>query len=62
MMPFLQSFKVVLCYKCLVVIGIITFLSPGFSNVDIGVTSDGKTVVCYHPTVDIPYDLTQVRM
>ncbi|KAM8740701.1 39S ribosomal protein L42, mitochondrial [Acanthopagrus latus] len=29
------------------------------SNVEIGVTSDGKTVVCYHPTVDIPYELTQ---
>ncbi|XP_063316535.1 39S ribosomal protein L42, mitochondrial [Pelmatolapia mariae] len=28
-------------------------------NVEIGVTSDGKTIVCYHPTVDIPYELTQ---
>uniref|UniRef100_UPI0037E95E5C large ribosomal subunit protein mL42 n=1 Tax=Semicossyphus pulcher TaxID=241346 RepID=UPI0037E95E5C len=28
-------------------------------NVEIGVTSDGKTVVCYHPAVDIPYELTQ---
>ncbi|XP_041637043.1 39S ribosomal protein L42, mitochondrial [Cheilinus undulatus] len=28
-------------------------------NVEIGVTTDGKTVVCYHPTVDIPYELTQ---
>ncbi|XP_030642241.1 large ribosomal subunit protein mL42 [Chanos chanos] len=28
-------------------------------NVEIGVTSDGKTVVCYHPTVDVPYELTQ---
>ncbi|XP_035502071.2 39S ribosomal protein L42, mitochondrial [Scophthalmus maximus] len=28
-------------------------------NVDIGVTSDGKTIVCYHPTVDIPYEFTQ---
>ncbi|XP_069013063.1 large ribosomal subunit protein mL42 [Embiotoca jacksoni] len=28
-------------------------------DVDIGVTSDGTTVVCYHPTVDIPYELTQ---
>ncbi|XP_030004483.1 large ribosomal subunit protein mL42 [Sphaeramia orbicularis] len=27
--------------------------------VEIGVTSDAKTVVCYHPTVDIPYELTQ---
>lgn len=32
-----------------------------FSNVEIGVTSDGKTIVCYHPTVDTPYELTQVR-
>ncbi|XP_034718866.1 39S ribosomal protein L42, mitochondrial [Etheostoma cragini] len=28
-------------------------------NVEIGVTSDGKTIVCYHPTVDVPYELTQ---
>ncbi|XP_068587485.1 large ribosomal subunit protein mL42 [Cebidichthys violaceus] len=28
-------------------------------NVEIGVTSDGRTIVCYHPTVDIPYELTQ---
>ncbi|XP_023146022.2 39S ribosomal protein L42, mitochondrial [Amphiprion ocellaris] len=28
-------------------------------NVEIGVTSDGKTIVCFHPTVDIPYELTQ---
>ncbi|CAB1419017.1 unnamed protein product [Pleuronectes platessa] len=27
-------------------------------NVDIGVTSDGKTFVCYHPTVDVPYEFT----
>lgn len=32
-----------------------------FSNVEIGVTSDGRTIVCYHPTVDIPYELTRVR-
>ncbi|XP_071382290.1 large ribosomal subunit protein mL42 [Centroberyx affinis] len=31
---------------------------PG-SNVEIGVTSDGKTIVCYHPSVDVPYELTQ---
>lgn len=37
------------------------FSSNVFSNVDIGVTSDGKTIVCHHPTVDIPYELTQVR-
>ena len=35
---------------------------PGFSNVEIGVTSDGKTVVCYHPTIDIPYEFTQVSL
>ncbi|XP_026066254.1 39S ribosomal protein L42, mitochondrial isoform X1 [Carassius auratus] len=29
------------------------------SNVEIAVTSDGNTIVCYHPTVDIPYELTQ---
>ncbi|XP_053200065.1 39S ribosomal protein L42, mitochondrial [Scomber japonicus] len=28
-------------------------------NVDIGATTDGKTIVCYHPSVDIPYELTQ---
>ncbi|XP_029969399.1 large ribosomal subunit protein mL42 [Salarias fasciatus] len=28
-------------------------------NVEIGVTSDGKTIVCYHPAADIPYELTQ---
>lgn len=32
------------------------------SNVEIAVTSDGNTIVCYHPTVDIPYELTQVCM
>uniref|UniRef100_A0A3Q3VPP8 Large ribosomal subunit protein mL42 n=1 Tax=Mola mola TaxID=94237 RepID=A0A3Q3VPP8_MOLML len=29
------------------------------TNVEIGVTSDGRTIVCYHPTVDIPYELTR---
>ncbi|KAK2893112.1 hypothetical protein QQF64_034932 [Cirrhinus molitorella] len=29
------------------------------SNVEIAVTSDGNTIVCYHPTVDVPYELTQ---
>nr|XP_057934277.1 39S ribosomal protein L42, mitochondrial [Doryrhamphus excisus] len=29
------------------------------SDVEIGLTSDGSTVVCYHPSVDIPYELTQ---
>ncbi|KAM9705420.1 large ribosomal subunit protein mL42 [Menidia menidia] len=28
-------------------------------DVEIGVTSDGKTIVCYHPAVDVPYELTQ---
>uniref|UniRef100_H3DMA4 Large ribosomal subunit protein mL42 n=2 Tax=Tetraodon nigroviridis TaxID=99883 RepID=H3DMA4_TETNG len=28
-------------------------------NVEIGVTSDGRTVVCHHPAVDVPYELTQ---
>uniref|UniRef100_A0A3B3XG96 Large ribosomal subunit protein mL42 n=1 Tax=Poecilia mexicana TaxID=48701 RepID=A0A3B3XG96_9TELE len=28
-------------------------------EVEIGVTSDGKTIVCYHPAVDVPYELTQ---
>ncbi|XP_070848337.1 large ribosomal subunit protein mL42 [Chaetodon trifascialis] len=34
-------------------------LDASNSNVEIAVTSDGKTIVCYHPTVDIPYELTQ---
>lgn len=34
----------------------------GCSNVEIGVTSDGNTVVCYHPAADIPYEYTQVRV
>lgn len=33
-----------------------------FSNVEIAVTSDGNTIVCYHPTEDVSYELTQVRM
>ncbi|XP_061570351.1 39S ribosomal protein L42, mitochondrial [Cololabis saira] len=28
-------------------------------KVEIAVTSDGKTIVCHHPGVDIPYELTQ---
>lgn len=35
---------------------------PAFSHVEIGVTSDGNTVVCHHPAVDIPYELTQVSV
>uniref|UniRef100_A0A8C1V1J6 Large ribosomal subunit protein mL42 n=2 Tax=Cyprinus carpio TaxID=7962 RepID=A0A8C1V1J6_CYPCA len=30
-----------------------------FSDVEIAVTSDGNTIVCYHPTEDVPYELTQ---
>uniref|UniRef100_A0A672T9P8 Large ribosomal subunit protein mL42 n=1 Tax=Sinocyclocheilus grahami TaxID=75366 RepID=A0A672T9P8_SINGR len=29
------------------------------SDVEIAVTSDGNTIVCYHPTVDVPYELSQ---
>nr|XP_054595648.1 39S ribosomal protein L42, mitochondrial [Nothobranchius furzeri] len=29
------------------------------SKVQIGVTSDGKTIVCHHPAADVPYELTQ---
>ncbi|XP_060101169.1 large ribosomal subunit protein mL42 [Heteronotia binoei] len=28
-------------------------------KVELGVTSDGKTIVCYHPSVDIPYEHTR---
>ncbi|KAM4712004.1 large ribosomal subunit protein mL42 [Anableps anableps] len=28
-------------------------------KVEIGVTSNGQTIVCYHPAVDVPYELTQ---
>ncbi|XP_029901585.1 large ribosomal subunit protein mL42 [Myripristis murdjan] len=34
-------------------------LDASSCNVEIGVTSDGKTIVCYHPSGDIPYELTQ---
>uniref|UniRef100_A0A670IVR2 Large ribosomal subunit protein mL42 n=1 Tax=Podarcis muralis TaxID=64176 RepID=A0A670IVR2_PODMU len=30
-----------------------------FSKVELAVTSDGKTIVCYHPSVDIPYEHTR---
>ncbi|XP_055045947.2 large ribosomal subunit protein mL42 [Misgurnus anguillicaudatus] len=39
-----------------------TVSDPSFdnsSNVEIGVTSDGKTIVCFHPSVDVPYEHTQ---
>ncbi|XP_028809826.1 large ribosomal subunit protein mL42 [Denticeps clupeoides] len=28
-------------------------------KVEVGVTSDGATVVCYHPAADVPYEMTQ---
>lgn len=31
-----------------------------FSKVELAVTTDGKTIVCYHPSVDIPYEHTRV--
>jgi hypothetical protein len=37
-----------------------SFISFHYSKVEIGVTSDGSTIVCYHPSVDVPYELTQV--
>ncbi|XP_072309789.1 large ribosomal subunit protein mL42 [Eucyclogobius newberryi] len=32
---------------------------PDYCNVQVGVTTNGMTVVCYHPTADVPYELTQ---
>ncbi|XP_015207628.2 large ribosomal subunit protein mL42 [Lepisosteus oculatus] len=28
-------------------------------KVDLALTSDGRTIVCYHPAVDVPYEHTQ---
>ncbi|GCC19938.1 hypothetical protein chiPu_0018633, partial [Chiloscyllium punctatum] len=28
-------------------------------KVDLAITSDGRTIVCYHPSVDIPYEHTK---
>lgn len=28
-------------------------------KVDLALTSDGRTIVCYHPSVDIPYEHTK---
>ncbi|XP_061495558.1 large ribosomal subunit protein mL42 [Rhineura floridana] len=28
-------------------------------KVELGMTSNGKTIVCYHPSVDIPYEHTR---
>nr|7QH7_a Chain a, 39S ribosomal protein L42, mitochondrial [Homo sapiens] len=28
-------------------------------NVELALTSDGRTIVCYHPSVDIPYEHTK---
>uniref|UniRef100_A0A8C6KU25 Large ribosomal subunit protein mL42 n=1 Tax=Nothobranchius furzeri TaxID=105023 RepID=A0A8C6KU25_NOTFU len=33
--------------------------STSILKVQIGVTSDGKTIVCHHPAADVPYELTQ---
>lgn len=33
-----------------------------FSKVELALTSDGRTIVCYHPSVDIPYEHTKVCM
>nr|KAF6496507.1 mitochondrial ribosomal protein L42 [Rousettus aegyptiacus] len=30
-----------------------------FSKVELALTSDGRTIVCYHPSVDIPYEHTK---
>ncbi|XP_048466328.1 39S ribosomal protein L42, mitochondrial isoform X2 [Rhincodon typus] len=34
-------------------------LSSLDSKVDLAITSDGRTIVCYHPSVDIPYEHTK---
>lgn len=31
-----------------------------YSKVELSMTSDGRTIVCYHPSVEIPYEHTQV--
>ncbi|XP_078193188.1 large ribosomal subunit protein mL42 isoform X8 [Callithrix jacchus] len=30
-----------------------------YSKVELALTSDGRTIVCYHPSVDIPYEHTK---
>lgn len=30
------------------------------SKVELALTSDSKTIVCYHPSLEIPYEHTQV--
>ncbi|KAM9073094.1 large ribosomal subunit protein mL42 isoform 4-T10 [Megaptera novaeangliae] len=30
-------------------------------KVELALTSDGRTIVCYHPSVDIPYEHTKFR-
>ncbi|XP_068162771.1 large ribosomal subunit protein mL42 [Antennarius striatus] len=47
--------------KCLVPVQLKSTVSgpPPEGDVEVAVTSDGKTVVCHHPIVDIPYELTQ---
>uniref|UniRef100_A0A3B4B745 Large ribosomal subunit protein mL42 n=1 Tax=Periophthalmus magnuspinnatus TaxID=409849 RepID=A0A3B4B745_9GOBI len=49
---FARNFVKTVCSPC-------THRCGSNSNVQIGVTTNGKTVVCYHPTADIPYELTQ---
>ncbi|KAF3814573.1 hypothetical protein GH733_017731, partial [Mirounga leonina] len=34
-----------------------TFISNS-NKVELALTSDGRTIVCYHPSVDIPYEHT----
>ncbi|XP_069908804.1 large ribosomal subunit protein mL42 isoform X2 [Oryctolagus cuniculus] len=29
-------------------------------KVELALTSDGRTIVCYHPSVDIPYEHTKL--
>ncbi|KAK7824896.1 hypothetical protein U0070_014102 [Myodes glareolus] len=33
-----------------------------FSKVELALTSDGRTIVCYHPSVDIPYEHTKGKV
>ncbi|XP_059101661.1 large ribosomal subunit protein mL42 isoform X2 [Peromyscus eremicus] len=31
-------------------------------KVELALTSDGRTIVCYHPSVDIPYEHTKIQI
>ncbi|EPQ14433.1 39S ribosomal protein L42, mitochondrial [Myotis brandtii] len=33
--------------------------ATGANKVELALTSDGRTIVCYHPSVDIPYEHTK---